>query len=498
MQKKDEGMKHMNFSEKLDFLMNLTGTSNSSLGRALSYDASYISRVRAGKRGLPRRQPFTRPAADFFGRAIDNPIQQNAAASLLTPGRPWPRDPDQATALILRWLEAAPEEMNEPIGQFFQSIAGSVPEGQAAPPVEVRPVEEDPAFFLGNEGKREAVLRFLGELCSHPEARTLHLASDESMDWFAEDPVFARQWTALLSRFLTQGGEISIIHTIDRPLGEMLGALQQWMPLYLTGQIRPYYCPRLRDGIIRRSLFVAPGLAALAACSIEDRTGGMVNLYTRSPAVTAAYEEEFKSYLALCRPLMDIYQQSRSKALHTKLLAEIREDGPLFFAGPLPLPLASGVPSIRLLRSALLDRLASGGELIELLHLPDLAELHSVPLPLHDLLETSGKQYSPQILRDQMADALARMQSYPNYRVILSHSLPETVSLLARGREEVLVFPSAPPSTVFALAEPRMTSALWDFLQRAAGPSDRKRAERTLKAWLKKADRVLARKARKD
>ena len=488
----------MTFSEKLDFLMNLTSTSNSSLGRALSYDASYISRVRAGKRGLPRRQPFTRPAADYFGREITSPIQQNAAASLLTPGRPWPKEQAQAVALILRWLEAAPEEMNEPIGQFFQSIAVSAPEGQAALPVEVPPIREDPAFFPGNEGKREAVLRFLGELCADPEARTLHLASDEAMDWFTEDPAFDRQWTALLNLFLSRGGEISIIHTIDRPLGEMLGALQQWMPLYLTGQIHPYYCPRLRDGIIRRSLFVAPGRAALAACSIEDRTQGRVNLYTRDPGATAAYEEEFKNYLALCRPLMDIYQQSRSKALHARLLAEIKAEGPLFFAGPLPLPLASGVPSIRRLRSALLDRLASGGEVIELLHLPDLADLDSVPLPLHDLLEASGKQYSPRILRDQMADALARMQSHPNYRAVLSHSLPETVSLLARGREEVLVFPSAPPSTVFALAEPRMTSALWDFLQRAAGPSDRKRAERTLKAWLKKADRVLARKARKD
>ena len=53
----------MTFSEKLDLLMSLTGTSNSALGRALSYDPSYISRVRAGKRGLPRRQPFLQPAS---------------------------------------------------------------------------------------------------------------------------------------------------------------------------------------------------------------------------------------------------------------------------------------------------------------------------------------------------------------------------------------------------------------------------------------------------
>ena len=486
----------MTFSEKLDFLMTLTGTSNSTLGRALSYDASYISRVRAGKRGLPRRQPFVKPAAEYFGREIVTPVQQNAAASLLTPGRPWPKDPDQAVDLILRWLEASPEDLNKPIGQFFQSLTGGSADGLTVPPPEVPPVAEDPAFFIGNEGKREAVLQFLGDLCADGGTHTLHLVSDEAMDWFSEAPVFARQWTALLSRFLSQGGEISIIHTIDRPLGEMLGALQQWMPLYLTGQIRPYYCPRLRDGICRRSLFVAPGRSALAACSIEEQTQGMVNLYTKNPAVTAAYEEEFSNYLALCRPLMDIYGGAQREALHDKLLTTIRGDGPLFFAGPLPLPLAYGVPAIHYLRDALLDRLSAGGELVELLHLPDPADLAGVPLPLHDLLEASGQRYSPQILRDQMADALARMQTHPNYRVILSHSLPENVSLLARGREEVLVFPSAPPSTVFALAEPRMTSALWDYLQRAAGPADKRNAERTLKTWMTKADRILAKKSR--
>ena len=486
----------MTFSEKLDFLMTLTGTSNSSLGRVLSYDASYISRVRAGKRGLPRRQPFVKPAAEYFGLEIVTPVQQNAAASLLIPGRPWPKDPDQATELILRWLEASPEDMNEPIGQFFQSLTVGSAERSTVPPPEIPPVAEDPAFFIGNEGKREAALRLLADLNSDGKPHTLHLVSDEAMDWFTETLPFFRQWTSLLAGFLSRGGEISIIHTIDRPLGEMLEALKRWMPLYLTGQIHPYYCPRLRDGICRRSLFVAPGSCALVSNSIEEKTEGMLNIYTKDPAAVAAYEEEFSNYLALCRPLMDIYRTDQHKALRSKLLTAVRGDGPLFYAAPIPLPLACDAPSIRFLRDALLDRLAAGKEVVELLHLPDPANLAGVTLPLHDLLESSRRQCSPQILLEHMADALVRMQSHPNYRVILSHSLPETVSLLARGQEEVLVFPSAPPSTVFALEEPRMTSALWDYLQRAAGPADKRNAERTLKTWLTKAERNLAKKSR--
>ena len=53
-------------SGKIDFLMRVTGTSNAQLARALSFDASYISRIRSGKRGLPPELPFIEPAAAFF------------------------------------------------------------------------------------------------------------------------------------------------------------------------------------------------------------------------------------------------------------------------------------------------------------------------------------------------------------------------------------------------------------------------------------------------
>jgi len=485
----------MNFSEKLDLLMTLTGTSNSALGRFLSYDASYISRVRAGKRGLPRRQPFLGPAAEFFARSITTPMQQATAANLLIPGQIWPSDLVQGAAILLRWLETGPESLSEPIGQFFQSFSAARPDLSPAAPVAPPPPIRDPAFFYGDEGKRESVLRFLTDLCASETPGKLHLFSDESMDWLCSDPMFAQQWGALLTRYLARGGSITIIHTIDRDLGEMLGALQQWIPLYLTGRILPFFCPRIRDGICRRSLFVAPGKAALFSNSIQEKTDGMLHLYTKEEAAVEACKAEFRNYLALCRPLMDIYKpQQTQRSLAERLTALAAADGTLLWAGPVPLPLSAPLAGAgEAVRQALLDRLDRDKPLIELLHLPDPREVGWSRFPLSDFLPQPPPEFDPATFRDLLAEGLERMKAHPNYLILLSDRLPENVGILAREREEILLFPAAPPSTVFALTEPRMTAALSDYIQRAQGKADRSAAIRRIKArlnaWSKELDR---------
>lgn len=160
--------------------------------------------------------------------------------------------------------------------------------------------------FYGNEGKRAAVELFLSRLCATGRSHTLLLYSDEDMFWLYEDAAFRSRWAALLVRILTLGGSIKMIHTVSRNATELLEAVQSWLPVYLVGRIEPYYCPRLRDGIYHRSLFVACGHSALVSTSVASNTQGMVNLLFEDRAVTDSFEREFWNYYALCRPLMHV------------------------------------------------------------------------------------------------------------------------------------------------------------------------------------------------
>ena len=158
--------------------------------------------------------------------------------------------------LIVKWL--INEKVNEiqAVGDFMDNITElnnnlKIPGNLAKT---VKPKEDtqkiipqdDISVFYGIEGKRQAAEFFLLEVMKIGTPQTLLLYSDEATDWMTTDRDFAIKWAQLMIGVLSKGNRIKIIHTISRELDEMLNAIQQWMPMYMTGLIEPYYYPKER------------------------------------------------------------------------------------------------------------------------------------------------------------------------------------------------------------------------------------------------------------
>lgn len=493
------------FHEKLDFLMRLSGTKNSALGRALNFDASYISRIRTGTRGLPKHQPFLTPAAEYFARNLTEPYQRRWAADRINPGRPWPEDREEAAVLIATWLQAADLREESPVTGFLSGVSGlpslshsGLSRGRQA--VDVSPGSAgERMYFYGNAGKREAVEEFLSELCQLGTPQTLLLHSDEDMTWLYEDPDFARRWSALLLRLLAQGGRIRIIHAIGRGLEDMLEAIVKWMPLYMIGTIEPYYCPRIRDGIYRRTLFIAKGHTALLSDSIGEGASGTVNIFIRDVRAVAALEEEFDRYFALCRPLMRIYPQGQGAEYFAALSGFEHRVGSMIRAGEAPsLATVPEEVTARLAerggewllrrsrdsREAMERAFARGDPVTEILRLPPPEKVMAggVCVPLSDL---AGPPvfYTAEEFCAHLRAVLARLEE-EGYRVVLSDEVPENIAIYAREDAGVMVAHTLPPGTVFHMEAPGMTAAFWEYLQRMSARFQREKAVAALRRYL--------------
>ncbi len=481
----------MPFCEKLSFLMDVTKTSNSALAHAVKLDASYISRLRGGKRLCPRDDGCIYAMASYFARHCEADYQRRAIGDALGT-HALPQDTAALSPLLARWLSAEKSGEAGAIGQFLGGLSGLRPALTIpASTVVSSEVKQTPLeVFYGVEGKRRAVLTFLSEVAERKSPQTLLLFSDEETGWMADDPMFARQWAALMFRVLKEGNSIRIIHTIQRDLDEMLRAIGQWMPLYMTGNIEPYFYPKKRDGIFKRTLFIAPETAAVVSSSVGESVFEAANLLFRDATAVSAYTAEFTQYLRLCRPLMRIFTSRDGNACVDALLEFEQQTADTLVCTEslslltMPEDLLRRIllradfknrEAILLLhtkRRGLFLELLQTCRFYELIRLPSSEELSAgtVKLALSEMLRGGALCYTAEEYKEHLAAILELMKSFPNYRAYTGNFREQGgYAVYVRDSSGVFIFKTSEPPVVLFMNDGNMVAAFWDYLQGKIG-----------------------------
>jgi len=481
----------MTFAEKLDFLMTLTKTTNSALAARVALDASYISRLRRGKRLMPKDEGIIQGMAASLARRVVEDYQKRALSDALKLAS-LPGDAGAFAEELARWLLHDAAAGAERVGMFLSGLSGlgnrSAP---ARPPEDCQlPFPLDAmSVYYGVEGKRRAAEYFLCEVAAGEKPQTLLLFSDESTAWMTEDPVFAERWAKLMGRVLSRGNRIKIIHTISRELDEMLSAISQWMPLYMSGAIEPYFYPKKRDGIFKRTLFIAPETAAVVSNSVGDQIAAAANILYRDPAAVGSFAEEFRQYLRLCRPLMRIFTARDQDGYSRTILEFERERADTIMKTEslslltMPERLLAGILrrsgadecsnfSIHeTRRGSFLENLRSN-RFTEIISLPDIEAVKSggVKVSMSDMLGGGAVYYDPAEFAAHLEQVLSLLGSCENYHVHLAGK-PTEDRYMVYAREElgVIVAKTSQPPVVLAMSEGNMAAAFWDFLKNIIG-----------------------------
>jgi hypothetical protein len=482
------------FSEKLDFLMNITKTSNSALARFVALDASYISRLRSGKRLLPKDDGVIRSMGAYFARRCAEAYQQKAITDALkSVGYP---DADiKLPEGIARWLLQEGESGAERVDIFLDSLSGLADRAMPLRPPESDNLlfsRDDIAIHYGIQGKRQAVLHFLAEVASRERPQTLLLYSDEATSWMTGDPAFAQKLEALMLRVLAQGNRIKIIHNISRDLDEMLSAISQWMPLYMSGLVEPYFYPKKRDGIFKRTLFIAPETAAVVSNSVGDMIERAANVLFRDRAAVASFAVEFTQYLCLCRPLMRILT-ARDKEAYYATLAEFEQEkadtiikteslSPLTMPEALLLQILqrAGTDDRSFLeicqsRSRSFQKTVQANRLTEIISLPDAEAVKKgeVKVGMSDMLKGGAVYYTPEEYIRHLTHIIELLKTYERFHIqLVKRPTEDRYMVYAREELGVIVAKTSQPPVVLAINESNMTAAFWDFLKDIIGEKD--------------------------
>ena len=309
------------FGEKLNAVMELAEISNIRLGNLVNIDTSYISRFRNGLRS-PKSNPRTMDAictALLRRLGEQNRIKQLAALMKADPDAL--TDEEEAFSLFHDWLydtektdsSSVIEKLLENIDTFSLDAKTPLPSFEEV----AATVKCEDTVYFGSTGLQNAVIRFLASVISGG-GKELYLYSDQNMNWLT-DPAFRIKWAALMLGCVQKGIKIHVIHNVDRDVSEMIEAIISWLPLYMSGMIRSYYCKKQKNSRFSNTIFLCPGVACIKGSNVigtEDQSGEY--RYDTDPEILEIHQAAFRGLLDDAKQLVRIYGNLESEGLiHT-------------------------------------------------------------------------------------------------------------------------------------------------------------------------------------
>ena len=166
--------------------------------------------------------------------------------------------------------------------------------------------------YYGLEEMKKGELNFFKATVLSKSKEDIFMCSDMPMEDMAEDIDFGKKWMYAIAMCLKKGHHLNIIHNLDRPFKEMMLGLESWIPIYMTGQISPYYLKDNKNNTYNHFNYVSGTVALTGECIKGHHNKGMYYLTTNKNEIEY-YKEKSDLLLKKAKPLMEIYRENNSK-----------------------------------------------------------------------------------------------------------------------------------------------------------------------------------------
>ena len=496
---------------KLTALLDAFGVTRAKLAEALGYSPSYISRVCSQTRNVSNFDEFAQAAGTFFAERALGANAQDALLALCKeatgPDGDVVSEMDMQGESALKalatltsaWLQAEqdaqPQSSIEPFLRKLDTFnldtylaamqtarvqeAGEKVQKSAA-------TEALYTFYAGVDDFCQAELDFLAAAATEPAGSSVVMFSDMPMqDKMQAKPEFPARWIAALAVLLRTGHPIDNIHNVGRGLPEMMLGLEAWLPLYMTGMVRPYYLPSQPTGpfahLVRSSQTAA--LEGQAIAGAYEHVGCQL---FRDEGTVAHFRQRANDLLATAKPLANVYTAQQAGELAAFLMHEAAQSGermhvmsapPLYTMSEELLEEAIAASTldeaeaqrVRMARAAQLARAESElahGETVVTISRVDESNLGaaSAHLALGEAFCAHSVPYGAQTYRKHIEQTEAFATAHPTWHLAWGPDLGfRNIQITVRPDAWVLVSKNTSPAVHFVLRHKKMVEAFERF-----------------------------------
>lgn len=487
----DKELLRKNFNTLLSALnVNLT-----QLCQYTNYDASAIFRIRNGSRKPGDAERFASAVASFVTRTMQMPSEIAAVAELIGCDIDEIYDLSVRYAKIKSWLLKQPVQKAESnsVSKFLSKLDDFdlneyikvIKFDELKVPSVPFQIPSSKTYF-GIKEMMESELDFLKSTVLSKSSAPVIMYSDMPMKEMAKDPEFPKKWMFGMAMMLKKGLHLHQIHNLDRSFDEMMLGLESWIPMYMTGQISPYYFKNAPNDVFLHFLKVS-GIAALSGEAVAGYHADGKYYLTKVKREVEYYRKRAEEMLKNAYPLMEIYRSERKNELNAFLLADIKTAGKRrSILSSLPLYTISSK-----LLNRILTRNNINAELKEKIkeyaktqrqrmkkileteriedEIPDFVQENFTKSP--PMLELSGIfceediPYNEEEYTAHLKESMAFAEQDPNYTLKCStaHAFNNLKIIIHEG-QWVMVSKGKTPAIHFVIRHPKLRSAIESFI----------------------------------
>lgn len=487
----DKELLRKNFNTLLSALnVNLT-----QLCQYTNYDASAVFRIRNGSRKPGDAERFASAVASFVTRTMQMPSEIAAVAELIGCDIDEIYDLSVRYAKIKSWLLKQPVQKAESnsVSKFLSKLDDFdlneyikvIKFDELKVPSVPFQIPSSKTYF-GIKEMMESELDFLKSTVLSKSSAPVIMYSDMPMKEMAKDPEFPKKWMFGMAMMLKKGLHLHQIHNLDRSFDEMMLGLESWIPMYMTGQISPYYFKNAPNDVFLHFLKVS-GIAALSGEAVAGYHADGKYYLTKVKREVEYYRKRAEEMLKNAYPLMEIYRSERKNELNAFLLADIKTAGKRR-------SILSSLP-LYTISSKLLDRILTrnniNAELKEKIkeyaktqrqrmkiileneriedEIPDFVQENFTKSP--PMLELSGIfceediPYNEEEYTAHLKESMAFAEQNPNYTLKCStaHAFHNLKIIIHEG-QWVMVSKGKTPAIHFVIRHPKLRSAIECFI----------------------------------
>lgn len=309
------------FSNNLNTLITSLNINTHEMSKYIVFDASHISRIRYGKAKPSNPVEFSNKICSYILNRYKNP-DDITNLMMIIGCKKSDLSNEKIYSTLFNWLTSEIVPVKNQISDFLHHLDSfNLDDYIKVIKFDELKVPSIPFYkaktkhYYGIEEMKQGELNFFKGTVLSKSKEDIFMCSDMPMEDMAKDIDFGKKWMFAIAMCLKKGHHLNIIHNLDRPFNEMMLGLESWIPIYMTGQISPYYLSNLKNNIYNHLNYVSAAAALSGECINGFHNKGMYYLTTNKNEIEY-YKEKSDLLLKKAKPLMEIYRESNIKEYH--------------------------------------------------------------------------------------------------------------------------------------------------------------------------------------